>query len=99
MATAARVLLDERLRDLEDSRDLSRAEEWQRSQAWSVWEAIEAGDRRDVPMDDFREATEQALGRLAARIAAPVAAREVVASRPTKTARPRTASSDRSRKR
>lgn len=65
MATAARVLLDERLRDLEDARELSQAEEWQRAQAWAVWDAIQAGDDRDVPMEEFQRVTEQALGRLA----------------------------------
>jgi hypothetical protein len=67
MATAARVLLDERLRDLEDAHELSQAEEWQRAQAWATWEAIQAGDRRDVPMEEFRAVTEQALARLDAK--------------------------------
>lgn len=68
MATAARILLDERLRELEESDALSRAEEWQRAQAWATWEAVQKGDRRDVPMADIRSLTEQALARLDAKI-------------------------------
>ena len=43
---------------------LDQAEEWQRTQAWATWEAIQAGDARDVPMEEFRAATERALARL-----------------------------------
>jgi hypothetical protein len=43
------------------------AEAWQRAQAWATWEKIEAGDRRDVPMERFREHTARALAALDAR--------------------------------
>jgi hypothetical protein len=65
MATVARVLLDERLSELEDTALLSRAEEWQRVQAWATWEKIKAGDTRDVPRERFAEHTARALDRLA----------------------------------
>jgi predicted DNA-binding protein len=64
MATAARVLLDERIGELEDAELLSQAEEWQRAQAWATWEKIKAGDKRDVPMERFAEHAAAALERL-----------------------------------
>ena len=64
MATAARVLLDERIAELEDAELLSQAEEWQRAQAWATWEKIKAGDQRDVPMERFAEHAAAALERL-----------------------------------
>ena len=64
MATAARVFLDEHVTELEDAELLSRAEEWQRAQAWATWEKIKAGDRRDVPMERFDEHTAAALEQL-----------------------------------
>ena len=66
LATAARVLLDERLRDIEDAAALSAAEEWQRQEAWRTWQKIEAGDLRDVPIARFDEHTNAALKRAAA---------------------------------
>ena len=65
LATAARVLLDERLSELEETTILTRAEEWQRAQAWATWEKIAAGDARDVPMDQFAAHEAAARGRLA----------------------------------
>ena len=53
-----------RLRELEDAHQLSQAEEWQRAQAWATWEAIQSGDARDVPMEEFRSLAEQTLARL-----------------------------------
>jgi len=67
MATAARVLLDERLSELEETAILSRTEEWQRAQAWATWEKIKAGDIRDVPMERFTEHSAAALRKLAGR--------------------------------
>lgn len=49
---------------LEEAHEVRQAEEWQRTQAWATWEAIQAGDARDVPMDELRAATERALARL-----------------------------------
>lgn len=64
MATAARVFLDEHVRELEDAEQLSRAEEWQRAQAWATWEKIKAGDQRDVPEERFRQHVAAAMARL-----------------------------------
>lgn len=67
MATAARMLLDERLTELEDAQTLSAAEEWQRAQAWATWEKIQAGDRTDVPMQTFHAHADRARAKLAAK--------------------------------
>lgn len=48
LATAARVLLDERLKELEDEVELSATEEWQRAQAWASWEKLREGRERTV---------------------------------------------------
>ncbi|MBI3183942.1 MAG: hypothetical protein HYZ28_17540 [Myxococcales bacterium] len=63
-ATAARVFLDEHLGELEDAIELSRSEEWQRAQAWATWEKIDAGDRREVPLDRIRARFKRAKARL-----------------------------------
>lgn len=67
MATAARIFLDERVRELEETELLSQAEEWQRAQAWGTWEKIKAGDEQDVPLERFREHAARALERLSAK--------------------------------
>jgi hypothetical protein len=67
MATAARVLLDERLSELEDAVALSQAEEWQRAQAWATWEKISSGDARDVPMARFAAHAARAVRKIARR--------------------------------
>ena len=64
LATAARVLLDERLAALEDHQALSEAEEWQRAQAWATWEKIAAGDDANVPLARFEEHAAAARARL-----------------------------------
>lgn len=67
LATAARVLLAEHIEELEDDAQLSRAEAWQRAQAWATWEKIKSGDVREVSWDDLRRETEQALEQAKAR--------------------------------
>lgn len=66
MATAARVFVQERVTELEDEVELSKAEEWQRAQAWATWERIKAGDLREVTLEQIREDTRQALARRSA---------------------------------
>ncbi len=61
MATAARVFLDEHVRELEEAELLSSAEEWQRAQAWATYEKIASGDVRDVPMEQFDDYARRAL--------------------------------------
>ena len=55
-STAVRVLVEERLRDLDDAEELGRAEEWQRAQAWATWEAVQSGQEREVSWDELEEA-------------------------------------------
>ena len=40
LSPTIRVLLGERIHDLDDAAQLSRAEEWQRAEAWATWERI-----------------------------------------------------------
>ena len=63
VATAARVFLDEHVRELEDAAELSAAEEWQRAQAWATWEKIKAGDLREASLADLHEIAERARRR------------------------------------
>lgn len=48
LSTAIRVLVSERIRDIEEAEELTQAEQWQRAQAWATWEKIQSGDRREV---------------------------------------------------
>lgn len=41
LSPAVRVLVAERLRELADEAELTRAERWQRAQAWASWEDAE----------------------------------------------------------
>jgi uncharacterized protein YaiL (DUF2058 family) len=52
VATAARTLLDEKLRELDERSDLSRIEEWQRAQAWTAWQEVE---RNEAPLLELEE--------------------------------------------
>lgn len=63
LSTALRVLLDERLSDLEAEEQLSRAEEWQRAQVWASWERYQQGENREVPWEDLQALFDAALGR------------------------------------
>ena len=67
MATAARVFLDEHVRELEDAVELSRSEEWQRAQAWATWEKIRSGGRQESSLDEIRAHFVRAKARLARR--------------------------------
>lgn len=62
-ATTARVLIDERITQLEDEAQLTKSEEWQRAQAWATWEKIEAGDTREVSWQRLKDDTAKAIER------------------------------------
>lgn len=64
VATTARVLIDERIGELEGEAELSKAEEWQRSQAWATWEKIKAGDVREVSWERLEDETRKAIERV-----------------------------------
>ena len=63
LSTAIRVLLSERIRELEEVQELTEAERWQRAQAWATWERIEAGDRREVSPAEVEAVFDHALKR------------------------------------
>ncbi len=52
LASAARMLLDERLKQLEDDVELSATEEWHRAQAWATYEKYKAGEVRVVSKEE-----------------------------------------------
>jgi predicted DNA-binding protein len=66
LSTVMRTLLEERLRELEDDDQLSRAEEWQRKQVWAAWEHWErnpGNQNREVPWQDLTVLFDVVLGR------------------------------------
>ncbi len=48
----ARALVIERLHDLEETEQLTLAEQWQRMQAWASWKAAIDGKNTEVSWDD-----------------------------------------------
>jgi len=54
LASAARVLIEERLQELDDEVLLTRAEEWQRAQAWATWEKVKSGEMPVMTSEEFR---------------------------------------------
>lgn len=68
VATTARVLIDERISELEDEARLSRAEEWQRAQAWATWEKIAAGDAREVSWERMERESKKAIERVRSKV-------------------------------
>ncbi|HVE81313.1 MAG TPA: hypothetical protein VND93_00630 [Myxococcales bacterium] len=66
LSTAIKVLLDERLQELEAEDRLTRAEEWQRAQVWASWERFRAGKNPEVPWEEIAGLFDEALGRKAA---------------------------------
>lgn len=71
MATTARVLIDERISEIEDEAQLQRAEQWQLKQALATVKKIQAGDHRWVSMKqmeaDARRAFAEAKNRIRRR--------------------------------
>jgi hypothetical protein len=51
LATAARSLVEERLSELEQSEQLTRAEEWQRAQVWATWTRLQEEGTKAVPAE------------------------------------------------
>jgi hypothetical protein len=64
VATAARVFLDEHMSELEQTAELSAAEEWQRAQAWATWEKMKSGDLREATIEDLHKVVDRARRRL-----------------------------------
>ena len=62
LSPALRVLVSERVREIEETQALSRAEEWQRAQAWATWEEVKAGRERKASWEEL-EADYEAVRR------------------------------------
>ena len=63
LSPALRMLVHERVQELEDDEQLSRAEQWQRAQAWATWEKIKTGDVAEVSSDELDAEFDAALRR------------------------------------
>jgi hypothetical protein len=61
VATAARTLLDEKLKELDERADVSRIEEWQRAQAWASWEEVARGDAALLDLQEVLAAFDKAV--------------------------------------
>jgi len=51
LSPTIRVLVSERLEELDQHESLDRALQWQRAEAWATWERIRDGEREDVGME------------------------------------------------
>jgi hypothetical protein len=67
LSTAVRMLVVERVREIDEAAELSAADQWQRAQAWSEWEKLRAGDVGEVTRDELERDFEQAIARGARR--------------------------------
>ncbi|WP_437730616.1 hypothetical protein [Sorangium sp. So ce1335] len=61
VSPAIRVLLSERVQELDDAEQLSRAEEWQRAQVWAVWERMKAGEHDEASRQEIDAVFDEAL--------------------------------------
>ncbi|XXY17200.1 hypothetical protein WME88_54105 [Sorangium sp. So ce216] len=61
LSPAIRALLSERIQELDDAEQLSRAEEWQRAQVWAVWERMKAGDHDEASRQELDSIFDEAL--------------------------------------
>jgi hypothetical protein len=56
-----RLLVKERVDELDERDALDRALEWQRAEAWATWERIRGGDFDEVTPDEVEAEFERAL--------------------------------------
>lgn len=63
-ATAIRLLVSERLNEIDDAKQLAEAEAWQREQALATWERFLAGRGRVVPRERIARIFAKALAEL-----------------------------------
>ena len=61
LSTAVRVLVSERIREIKEAEELTQVEQWQRAQAWTTWEKIRSGDRREVSETEIGAVFDRAL--------------------------------------
>ena len=67
LASALRTIVSDHLDELEEDEHLTRAERWQRDQAWATAQSIIAGTAREASWDELRRVHEEALERLRQR--------------------------------
>ncbi|MGH2377229.1 MAG: hypothetical protein ACRDGT_02000 [Candidatus Limnocylindria bacterium] len=60
-AEALRVVVSERLDDLETTAELAAAERWQYEQAYATWDRFRRGQGRTVPREQIQEIFARAL--------------------------------------
>jgi hypothetical protein len=63
LAAALRTLVSERLDELEQDAQLSRAEQWQRTQAWAAAQSVADGSAKEVTWAELRADYEAATRR------------------------------------
>lgn len=56
LSPAVRMLVAERVDELDEQQRLSAAEEWQRREAWATWEELKRGPTTEVSRDELRSA-------------------------------------------
>jgi hypothetical protein len=61
LSPAIRALLSERVQEIDDAEQLSRAEEWQRAQVWAVWERMKARDHDEAARREIDAIFDEAL--------------------------------------
>ncbi len=67
LSTAVRVLVAERVRELDEAAELSAADQWQRAQAWSGWDEVRRGEAAEATPEDVDKEFEAARRRLRKR--------------------------------
>lgn len=67
LSSTIRFLLVERLCQLEAEEDVTRAEEWQRAQAWASWDRLQHEGASEVSWGKITDLFDEALGRRRAR--------------------------------
>jgi len=63
LSTVVRTLVAERIREIDEAEELTKALEWQRAQAWGSWEALRAGAIEEAPAGSIDAAFEGAIER------------------------------------
>lgn len=64
LSAAVRTLLIERVTEIDDFDKMSRAEEWQRAEAWSTWKKIDAGKIKEASKAEIDAEFENSLARM-----------------------------------
>jgi hypothetical protein len=57
------MLVAERVREIDEASLISAADQWQRAEAWAVWEKLRAGDVAESTRDELTREFAAALAR------------------------------------